>query len=188
MRVRWALEEVGQPYRVRLVSFSEMKQASHRALNPFGQIPTFEDGCLALFETGSIVLHIAERPRRVQRRRPPNGDSPAQVGRIRDPGRLFGPVRLCRARGRAARIQARFRRPACRLHRRLGGLIELLTVEQGPDQPSKIVRGDVRAAVAIAPFSRPSGREPSRARPPPRLCACSAAGLRSSVASRDSRP
>src|SRR5207244_8219487 len=60
-RVRWALEEVGQPYEVRLVSFSAMKQAAHRALHPFGQIPTYEEGDLALFETGAIVLHIAER-------------------------------------------------------------------------------------------------------------------------------
>lgn len=61
MRVRWALEEVGQPYDVRLVSFSEMKQPAHRALHPFGQIPTYEEGGLALFESGAIVLHIAER-------------------------------------------------------------------------------------------------------------------------------
>ncbi|CAN5338546.1 glutathione S-transferase family protein [soil metagenome] len=61
MRVRWALEEVGQPYEVRLVSFSEMKEPAHRALHPFGQIPTYEEGDLALFESGAIVLHIAER-------------------------------------------------------------------------------------------------------------------------------
>lgn len=61
MRVRWALEEVGQPYDVRLVSFSEMKEPAHLALHPFGQIPTYEEGSLALFESGSIVLHIAER-------------------------------------------------------------------------------------------------------------------------------
>jgi glutathione S-transferase len=61
MRVRWALEEVGQPYDVRLVSFSEMKESAHRALHPFGQIPTYEDGDLALFESGAIVFHIAER-------------------------------------------------------------------------------------------------------------------------------
>src|SRR5450432_3020710 len=60
-RVRWALEEVGQPYEVRLVSFRAMKEPAHRALHPFGQIPTYEEGDLALFETGSIVLHIAER-------------------------------------------------------------------------------------------------------------------------------
>lgn len=61
MRVRWALEEVGQPYEVRLVSFAAMKQPAHLALHPFGQIPTYEDGDLALFESGAIVLHIAER-------------------------------------------------------------------------------------------------------------------------------
>ena len=58
-RVRWALEEVGQPYEVRLVSFPALKQPAHRARNPFGQIPTYEEGDLTLFETGSIVLHIA---------------------------------------------------------------------------------------------------------------------------------
>ena len=61
MRVRWALEEVGQPYDVRLVSFSEMKESAHRKLHPFGQIPTYEDGDLTLFESGAIILQIAER-------------------------------------------------------------------------------------------------------------------------------
>ena len=61
MRVRWALEEVGQPYEVRLLSFSEMKESAHRMLHPFGQIPTYEEGGLALFESGAIVFHIAER-------------------------------------------------------------------------------------------------------------------------------
>lgn len=61
MPVRWALEEVGQPYEVRLVSFGEMKEPAHLALNPFGQIPTYEEGDLALFESGAIVFHIAER-------------------------------------------------------------------------------------------------------------------------------
>src|SRR5881628_749876 len=60
-RVRWALEEVGQPYQVRLVSFRAMKEPAHLALHPFGQIPTYEEGYLALFETGAIVFHIAER-------------------------------------------------------------------------------------------------------------------------------
>ena len=60
-RVRWALEEVGQPYEVRLVSFAAMKEPAHLAIHPFGQIPTCEEGDLALFETGAIVLHIAER-------------------------------------------------------------------------------------------------------------------------------
>jgi len=61
MRVRWALEEVGQPYDVRFLSFSEMKESAHRMLHPFGQIPTYEEGDLALFESGAIVFHIAER-------------------------------------------------------------------------------------------------------------------------------
>jgi len=61
MPVRWALEEVGQPHDVRLVSFSEMKEEPHRARHPFGQIPTYEDGDLVLFESGAIVLHLAQR-------------------------------------------------------------------------------------------------------------------------------
>jgi glutathione S-transferase len=60
-RVRWALEEVGQPYDVRLLSFRAMKEPAHLAIHPFGQIPTYEEGDLALFETGAIVLHIAQR-------------------------------------------------------------------------------------------------------------------------------
>jgi glutathione S-transferase len=60
-RVRWALEEAGQPYEVRLVSFRAMKEPAHLALHPFGQIPTYEEGDLVLFETGAIVFHIAER-------------------------------------------------------------------------------------------------------------------------------
>jgi len=60
MRVRWAFEEVGQPYGVRLVSFSALKEPAHRALHPFGQIPTYQDGDLALFESGGIVFHIAQ--------------------------------------------------------------------------------------------------------------------------------
>ena len=60
-RVRWALEEVGQPYDVRGVSFQALKEPAHLARNPFGQIPTYEEGDLALFETGAIVFHIAQR-------------------------------------------------------------------------------------------------------------------------------
>jgi len=60
-RVRWALEEVGQPYDVRLVSFRAMKEPAHLALHPFGKIPTYEEGDLVLFETGAIVFHIAQR-------------------------------------------------------------------------------------------------------------------------------
>lgn len=61
MGVRWALEEVGQAYGVRLVTFSEMKAPAHRAVQPFGQIPTYQEGELAIFESGAIVLHIAQR-------------------------------------------------------------------------------------------------------------------------------
>ena len=61
MRVRWALEEAGQPYEVRLVSFTAMKEPAHRALHPFGQIPTYEEGELVLFESGAIVFHLAQR-------------------------------------------------------------------------------------------------------------------------------
>ena len=63
MRVRWALEEVGQPYDVRLVSFRAMKEPAHLALHPFGQIPTYEEGDLALFESGSIILNLAAHHR-----------------------------------------------------------------------------------------------------------------------------
>ena len=59
MRVRWALEELGLPYAVRLVGFAEMKEPAHLALHPFGQIPTYQEGGLALFESGAILLHLA---------------------------------------------------------------------------------------------------------------------------------
>lgn len=61
MRLRWAFEELGQPYDVRLVSFAQMKQPAHLALQPFGQIPTYEEGDFALFESGAIILHLALR-------------------------------------------------------------------------------------------------------------------------------
>ncbi|WP_343653035.1 glutathione S-transferase family protein [Stenotrophomonas sp.] len=61
MRVRWALEELGQAYDVRLLGFAEMKEPAHRALHPFGQIPTYEDGDLVMFESGAIILHLAEQ-------------------------------------------------------------------------------------------------------------------------------
>src|ERR1700748_1185752 len=61
VRVRWALEEVGQPYEVRLVSFGAVKQPAPLARHPFGQIPTYEEGGLVLFESGAIILHIAEQ-------------------------------------------------------------------------------------------------------------------------------
>lgn len=58
IRVRWALEEAGQPYEVRLVSFAAMKEPKHLELHPFGQIPTYEEGDLTIFESGAIVFHI----------------------------------------------------------------------------------------------------------------------------------
>ena len=61
MRVRWALEEAGQPYQVRLLSFEALKEPAYKALQPFGQIPAYEEGDLILFESGAIILHIAER-------------------------------------------------------------------------------------------------------------------------------
>ena len=61
MIVRWALEEVRQPYETRLVPWADFKKPEHRARHPFGQIPTYEEGDLVLFESGAIVLHIAER-------------------------------------------------------------------------------------------------------------------------------
>jgi glutathione S-transferase len=60
-RVRWALEEVGQPYDVRFVSLVTKTEPAHLRLHPFGLIPTYEEGDLVLFETGAIVLHLAER-------------------------------------------------------------------------------------------------------------------------------
>src|ERR1041384_1949656 len=70
-RVRWALEEVGQPYDVRLVSFRAMKEPAHLALHPFGQIPTYEEGDLVLFESGAIGFHVAGRSRAPGRRSRP---------------------------------------------------------------------------------------------------------------------
>ena len=70
MRIRWALEEVGQSCDVRLVSFAAMKQPVHLALHPFGQIPTYEEGDLVLFESGAILLHLAEKDARLMPRDP----------------------------------------------------------------------------------------------------------------------
>src|SRR5258706_13211730 len=72
-RVRWALEEVGQPYEVRLVSFRAINEPAHLALHPFGQIPTYEEGDLALFETGSIVFQSPSAMRACCRTRPMRG-------------------------------------------------------------------------------------------------------------------
>lgn len=60
-RIRWAFEEVGQSYDVRLLSFDDLKAPAHRELNPFGQIPTWQEDGINLFESGAIVLHIAQR-------------------------------------------------------------------------------------------------------------------------------
>jgi glutathione S-transferase len=76
MRVRWALAEVGQPYEVRTVSFAAMKQPAHLKRQLFGQIPAYEEGDLVLFESGSIVLHIAERYAGLL---PPDGNARARA-------------------------------------------------------------------------------------------------------------
>ncbi|WP_374943140.1 glutathione S-transferase family protein [Sphingomonas sp.] len=59
VRARWACEEVGLPYRTHLIDFDEAKSPDHRAGQPFGQVPTWDDGEVAIFESGAIVLHIA---------------------------------------------------------------------------------------------------------------------------------
>ncbi len=61
LRVRWALEEAGLHYRVRQIGFDDQASADYRALQPFGQVPVFEEDDLVLFESGSIVLHIGAR-------------------------------------------------------------------------------------------------------------------------------
>ena len=72
MRVRWALEEVGQPYDVRLLSMAALKEPEHRARNPFGSIPTYEAGDLVLFKSGAIGAGARAR-RHVDLRRPQYG-------------------------------------------------------------------------------------------------------------------
>lgn len=61
LRVRWALEEAGLPYEARLIGPEDKSSADYRRLQPFGQVPAFEEDGLVLFESGAIVLHIAER-------------------------------------------------------------------------------------------------------------------------------
>ncbi len=61
MAVRWALEELGRTYRVRPVDLDALQQPEHLALQPFGQIPAYQDDEVALFESGAIVLHLAQR-------------------------------------------------------------------------------------------------------------------------------
>src|SRR5271168_2727978 len=61
LRVRWALEEAGLAYEERLINFGDQSSESHRTLQPFGQVPVYQEGELTLFESGAIVLEIAER-------------------------------------------------------------------------------------------------------------------------------
>ncbi|KQY99153.1 glutathione S-transferase [Caulobacter sp. Root1455] len=61
LRVRWALEEAGIPYTARLLQLTDKDTAAYRALQPFGQVPIFQDGDFVMFETGAIVQHIADR-------------------------------------------------------------------------------------------------------------------------------
>jgi glutathione S-transferase len=130
MRVRWALEEVGQAYDVRLVSFAEMKQPAHLALQPFGQIPTYEDGDVALFESGAIVLHIAERhagllPDDAKRRGSAISWMFAALSTV-EPPLVDWEVAMREERGqpwfepRLPLVEARVRRPLVELSRRLG--------------------------------------------------------------------
>lgn len=130
MRVRWALEELGVAYDVRLVTFEEMKQAAHLALQPFGQIPTYEDGEAALFESGAIVLHLAERH--------PGLLPPDAGGRARAISWMFAALNTVEPplvereisqreerdkswfAERAGRVEARARRPLGELSLRLG--------------------------------------------------------------------
>src|ERR1700688_1912992 len=61
MRVRWALEEAGLPYEENLLTFGDQNTPEHRAVQPFGQVPVYEEDGLTLFESGSIVMHIGEK-------------------------------------------------------------------------------------------------------------------------------
>ncbi len=61
LRVRWALEEAGLAYREKLIDADDQASDNYRALQPFGQVPVFEEEDLALFESGAIVLHIRAR-------------------------------------------------------------------------------------------------------------------------------
>jgi glutathione S-transferase len=100
-RVRWALEEVGQPYEVRLVSFRAMKQPTHRALHPFGQIPTYEEDDLALFETGAIVSMSPNITRACGRTKPmPSARDRMDVRRAQHGGTAGPGTRKRRAAGR----------------------------------------------------------------------------------------
>lgn len=69
LRIRWALEEAGLPYRVVGVPF-ENRGPEHFAHQPFGQVPWLTDGDLSIFESGAILLHLAERSERLMPREP----------------------------------------------------------------------------------------------------------------------
>jgi glutathione S-transferase len=130
LRVRWALEEVGQPYDVRLVSFEEMKAPAHLALHPFGQIPTYEEDGLVLFESGAIVLHIAQTrggllPAEANARARAIGWMFAAVNTVEPPYLEFGNARLFErdkpwAAEREPLVEERARRPLGQLSAHLG--------------------------------------------------------------------
>ena len=61
LRIRWALEEAGEPYEERLLQQGEQDSTGYRALQPFGQVPVYDEDGLTLFESGAILLHIGER-------------------------------------------------------------------------------------------------------------------------------
>ena len=117
-RVRWALEEVGHPYEVRLVSFRALKEPAHRALHPFGQIPTYEEGDLVLFETGAIVFHIAHAmqaccPRMPMRGRARSSWMFAALNSVEPPILELGTRGSWRATSPGRRSACRWSRIAC---------------------------------------------------------------------------
>ncbi len=130
MRVRWALEEAGEPYEVRLLSFEDMKQPPHLALHPFGQIPTYQDGNCALFESGAIVFHIAEQhpcllPQDATRRARAISWMFAALNTVEPPILELGAARLWERdkpwyEQRMPLIEARARKPLGELSRCLG--------------------------------------------------------------------
>src|SRR4029453_13175277 len=150
-RVRWALEEVGKPYDVRLLSFKAMKEPAHLALHPFGQIPTYEEGDLARAPAsgrGSRPQPAGPTIRSpwqcrlarwsVQRGRPDDGVGGAQAEIIGHSGRIPEPGRLCRPRRSAARLQAGFRRSIGGLHRQATG--RLIEVRPGREVVIRVFR------------------------------------------------
>lgn len=130
LRVRWALEEVGQPYDVRLVTFDEMKQSAHLARHPFGQIPTYEEDDLGLFESGAIVLHIAQHhagllPADANARARATSWLFAALNTVEPPLVELGMARIFEAdkpwyAERLPMLEARARKPLGGLSRRLG--------------------------------------------------------------------